>query len=279
MVTAVFCCLRNGWLLGEKRGTTMDTIIFGPGGLGRAIDAALREQGVEARLVGRPAGGRHDPAGLGQPGLTIEASRSEAVLDNVGAGLAAGCRRFVIATTGWEPDRGAVERELGRHGAAAVVAPNLSLGAALFFRLVERATELFGPIEAFDPYLVEWHRRSKGDRPSGTARELARRIIAGHPTKTRLASVDGTVSRPTEPDELELAVVRAGASPGMHLVGFDAAGETIELRLTARDRSAYAAGAVAAVDWLSRTPRAPGFHSFDAVVDELLAAPALAATA
>ena len=74
-------------------------------------------------------------------------------------------------------------------------------------------------------------------------------------------------------------MIRAGASPGMHLVGFDSPGETIELRLTARDRSAYAAGALAAADWLSRTARSPGIHHFDEVVDELLAAPALAATA
>ena len=42
----------------------------------------------------------------------------------------------------------------------------------------------------------------------------------------------------------------------MHLVGFDAAGETVELRLTARDRSAYAAGVLAAADWLRAERRA-----------------------
>jgi 4-hydroxy-tetrahydrodipicolinate reductase len=78
-------------------------------------------------------------------------------------------------------------------------------------------------------------------------------------------------------DDLEVVSIRAGASPGMHLVGFDAAGETVELRLTARDRSAYAAGILAAADWLTRAPRAPGIHPFDPVVDELLARPAIAA--
>ena len=63
----------------------------------------------------------------------------------------------------------------------------------------------------------------------------------------------------------------------MHLVGFDAVGETVELRLTARDRSAYAQGVLAATDWLRRTPRTPGMHAFDPVVDELLARPAVAA--
>lgn len=254
----------------------MDTIILGDGPLGHAIADAFRGQRREARLLGRPPGRRRDRTDLGTPGLAIDASRAEAVADNVAAALDAGCRRFVIATTGWEVDLPSVEADLLARGAAAVVAPNLSLGAALFYRLVERATELLGPIDGFEPYLVEWHRRSKRDRPSGTARELARRIIARHPTLS--GSADPTLGSRMD-DELEIAVIRAGASPGMHLVGFDSPGETIELRLTARDRSAYAAGALAAADWLSRDDRPAGIHPFDAVVDELLAAPALVATA
>jgi dihydrodipicolinate reductase len=62
----------------------------------------------------------------------------------------------------------------------------------------------------------------------------------------------------------------------MHLVGFDAPGETVELRLTARDRSSYAAGALAAADWLLREPRPAGLHAFDPVVDELLRPPVAA---
>ena len=241
----------------------MDTIILGNGPLGHAIAAAFRERGTEVPLLGRPIGRARDRTDLGAPDLTIEASRADAVGDNIAAALAAGCRRFVIATTGWDSDRAAVEADLQAHGAAAVAAPNLSLGAALFFRLVERAAELLGPIDGFEPYLLEWHRRTKRDRPSGTARELARRVAAGF----------------GEDPDRDIAVIRAGASPGMHLVGFDSPGETIELRLTARDRSAYAAGALAAADWLSRATRSAGLHPFDEVVDELLAAPAFAAIA
>jgi dihydrodipicolinate reductase len=94
---------------------------------------------------------------------------------------------------------------------------------ALFSRLIAVASELFGATDCFDPYLLEWHRRGKVDRPSGTSLELAGRIVGRHPS---IASVD----------DLELVSLRAGASPGMHLVGFDAAGESIELRHTARDQ-------------------------------------------
>jgi len=46
---------------------------------------------------------------------------------------------------------------------------------------------LFGPFAEYDPYIVEWHRRTKADRPSGTAIELSRRLIAAHPRKQRVA--------------------------------------------------------------------------------------------
>jgi 4-hydroxy-tetrahydrodipicolinate reductase len=242
----------------------MHTIILGDGHLGWAVAAAAGERGERTPVLGRPAFRRHDPAGLAAADVVVDASRGEAVAGNVSAALEAGVRRFVIATTGWYAARDEVDATLRAHGAAAVVAANFSLGVNLFARLVDVATDLFGSVEGFDPYLLEWHRRAKADRPSGTALQLAARIAARHP---RLATAD----------ELETVSVRAGASPGMHLVGFDAAGETVELRLTARDRSAYAQGVLAATDWLRRTARAPGIHTFDPVVDELLAHPAVAA--
>jgi 4-hydroxy-tetrahydrodipicolinate reductase len=255
----------------------MDTmLILGDGGLGRAVETAARERAgatgangataapASLRLLGRPASGRHETRDTTGFGTVVEASRGDAVASNLAACLETGTRRFVIATTGWADDRSRVEALLDGYGAAAVAASNFSLGVVLFGRLVEAAVELFGPLEAFDPYLLEWHRRTKRDRPSGTAADLARRIATHHP---RLASAG----------DLEVVSVRAGASPGMHLVGFDAAGETIELRLTARDRTAYAAGILAAADWLERAPREPGLHAFDPIVDELIARDPIAA--
>jgi 4-hydroxy-tetrahydrodipicolinate reductase len=246
------------------------TIILGDGGLGRAVEAAFLARfgtdapGTQVRVLGRPSSGRHDPGRLAPADLIVEASRADAVMANLAAGLDAGARHVIIATTGWNAARPQVEALLQSYGAAAVAASNFSLGVVLFGRLVEAAVELFGPLDGFDPYLLEWHRRAKRDRPSGTAVDLTRRIIAGHP---RLAN----------PDDLEVVSVRAGSSPGMHLVGFDAAGETVELRLTARDRSAYAAGILAAADWLGRAPREPGIHAFDPIVDELVARDPIAA--
>jgi 4-hydroxy-tetrahydrodipicolinate reductase len=238
----------------------MQTMILGDGHLGWAIAAAAGERGERTPILGRPAIDRHDPTAFAGADLVIDASRGKAVRPNVESALDAGVRRFVIATTGWAFDRDPVELALRDAGAAAVVSSNFSLGVALFGRLVEHAAELFGSVAGFDPFLIEWHRRAKTDRPSGTALDLARRLAARRP---RLSTAD----------DLEVVSIRAGASPGMHLVGFDAVGETVELRMTARDRSAYATGVLAAADWLRRSTRAPGIHAFDPVVDELLARP------
>lgn len=231
------------------------TIVLGNGSLGQAIERALRARGDAVRALGRPAdSNRHDPTVLRDVDAVVDASRAEAVVGNVESALEAGCRRFVIATTGWQADADRVGGALRRADAVAVAAPNLALGAALFLRLVDEAGRLAAAIGGFEPSVLEWHRRSKVDQPSGTAREIVRRLA---------------VALPIDVDEV--AVLRSGSMPGMHVVGFDGASETIELRLTARDRSGYAAGALAAIDWLRTAPRSPGIHAFDEVLDERIA--------
>lgn len=248
----------------------MQITILGDGGLGRAVAQAAAGAGHMTRVLGRPASGLHSADVLALSDVVVEASCGDAVARNLRTALDAGCRRAVIATTGWSADRPDVEASFGKHGAAAVVAANFSIGVALFARLVDAAVDLLGPMPSFDPYVVEWHRRTKSDRPSATAGELARRILERHPAKRQIAGAhDGRGA--LELDVLEVASIRAGVSPGMHLVGFDSPGETVELRLTARDRSAYAAGILAASEWLMRAPRPAGLHPFEPIVDDLLA--------
>jgi 4-hydroxy-tetrahydrodipicolinate reductase len=253
----------------------MRAIVLGDGPMGRAVAEALAGRGAEVcGVLGRPQV-THPPGAFGAVEVAFEFSRGAAVLPNVASALAGGCRRFVIGTTAWTITPSELTALLDQHGAAAVAASSFSPGVNVLTRLAEAATLMLGVLPDYDPYIVEWHRRGKADRPSGTALELARRIVGAHPVKRRRAELGQ--SGPPEPDELEVVAVRAGWAPGTHLVGFDAPGETVELRLTARNRSAYAAGAIAAAEWLLATARPPGIHSFDEVVDALIAEARLAA--
>ena len=242
----------------------MQAAILGNGPFGRAIADALAAHGIAVRVAGRPASGAHDRATFAGVDLVVDASRGDAVLGNVAAALGGGVRRFAIATTAWEADRHDVADLLRSRGAAAVAASNFSPGALMFARLVETAARQAALLPGYEPYVVEWHRRGKVDRPSGTARDLARRILEADPARDRVASPsDG----PAQAGALEVVAIRAGTNPGRHLVGFDGPGETIELTLTARDRSACASGVVAAVEWLLAGVRPAGLHPFEVVLD------------
>ncbi len=248
----------------------MRTIVLGSGPMGRAVAAGLEGRGDDVTVLGRPRS-THPPGAFDGIDVVFDFSRGDGVLPNLASGLAGGCRRYVVGTTAWTAGPVKIGAILAQYGAAAVAAANFSPGVNMLARLVESASYLFGPLPAYDPYVVEWHRRGKADRPSGTALELSRRILAAHPGKARIA--DHARPGAAEADELEVSSVRAGSSPGMHVVGFDAPGETLELRLTARDRSAYVLGALAAADWLAEEPRRPGLHGFDEVVDQLVGLP------
>jgi 4-hydroxy-tetrahydrodipicolinate reductase len=242
----------------------MQALILGDGPFGRAVADALTAHGMLTRVAGRLDGGTHEPSAFAGVDVVVDASRGGSVLGNVAASVEGGVRRFAIATTAWDADRRSVAELLRARGAAAVAASNFSPGALVFAQLVETAARLTARLPGYEPYIVEWHRHAKADRPSGTARDLARRILAVDPARDRIATpADG----PAEAGTLEVVGVRAGTNPGRHLVGFDGPGETIELSLTARDRGACASGVVAAVDWLLAEPRPAGLHPFEVVLD------------
>jgi 4-hydroxy-tetrahydrodipicolinate reductase len=246
----------------------MQTVILGDGPMGQALAGALAARRDAVTVLGRPEVDDHRTDLLGAADVVFEFSRGDAVAGNVDQALAAGARRIVIGTSGWDDDRASVDRMLATANAAGVWGATFSIGVALFMRLAERAAGLFGRFEEYDPFVVEWHRAGKIDRPSGTAKELSRRLIAAHPGKRVEAEPGSGGARRHE--ERDVTSIRAGsAAPGMHLVGFDAPGETLEMRITARDRTAYAAGAIAAAQWLTCAPRPAGLHSFDTVIDDM----------
>jgi 4-hydroxy-tetrahydrodipicolinate reductase len=245
----------------------MQTVILGDGPMGQALADALVARGAAATVLGRPQAHDRRADVLGRADLVFDFSRGDAVAANVEQALRAGARRIVIGASGWEADRERVADALTAAGATAVWGATFSIGVGLFMRLAERAASLFGRFEEYDPFVVEWHRAGKIDRPSGTAKELSRRLVAAHPHKRTV--VEPGRHGPRQSDELDVTSIRAGSNPGMHLVGFDAPGETLELRISARDRSAYAAGAIVAAQWLTCAPRPAGLHPFDIVIDDM----------
>jgi 4-hydroxy-tetrahydrodipicolinate reductase len=103
----------------------------------------------------------------------------------------------------------------------------------LFAALAVRAAELFESQAAFGAWIHEAHHVAKRDAPSGTALLLEAALRAGGYNRA-----------------IDVSSTRAGSIPGTHTIGFDAAGETITLTHTARDRSGFARGALEAARWV-----------------------------
>jgi 4-hydroxy-tetrahydrodipicolinate reductase len=139
----------------------------------------------------------------------------------------------VIGTTGWQKDEAAIRQAVAGTEAGIVAAPNFSAGVVLFEAIVARAAALVGGQRDFGAWLYEAHHSTKKDAPSGTALSLKKAMEqAGFP-------------RP-----IDVSSTRAGYIPGTHTIGFDGPAETITLTHTARDRSAFARGALVAAAWV-----------------------------
>src|SRR5213078_3807920 len=139
----------------------------------------------------------------------------------------------VIGTTGWQSDESKVRRAVADTSVGIVAAPNFSTGVVLFEAVVAKAASLFSAHPEFGAWLNEAHHSTKKDAPSGTALMLKR------------AMEGAGFARP-----IDVSSVRAGFIPGVHTVGFDGPADTITLTHTARDRSAFARGALLAAKWV-----------------------------
>jgi 4-hydroxy-tetrahydrodipicolinate reductase len=97
-----------------------------------------------------------------------------------GAGI-----RPVVGTSGWtEEERNALAQLVEARGIGAMIVPNFSLGAVLMMNLAERAARFFPAVE-----IVEMHRDSKKDKPSGTSAETARRLATAGAVEPPIHSV------------------------------------------------------------------------------------------
>jgi 4-hydroxy-tetrahydrodipicolinate reductase len=224
--------------------------LFGKGRLASAIAAT-----AGTRVVWQVA--REKPPDL-PVGVAIEASSGAAVRGRVEWALRNGTC-LVIGSTGWDsPDLAAVVGQ--RIGV--VVAPNFSLTVALLRRLCLVLGRFCAQDEGRDPYLLEHHHARKHDAPSGTAKLLAAALLEGCPRKRNWA-----IGGPLQPDQLSVAVLRAGLTYSEHVVGIDAPDEVLELHHSARSAAAYARGALAAADWIQGRR---GVHAMDEVAASVL---------
>ena len=204
-------------------------LLVGYGRMGRLVDQ-LAEADPDVEIVGRVTSATPLEA---QPAadVAIDFSTAAAVPPNVSV-LAARGTSVVIGTTGWQDRERDVRAAIVEFPVGVLVAPNFAIGVNAFFAIAERAAALLAT-RGFAPFIHEAHHAAKKDAPSGTALMLQSVVTqsGGQP--------------------VDVSSTRAGFIPGTHTVGFDAAAETVTLTHTARDRTAFARGALEAAKWIN----------------------------
>jgi 4-hydroxy-tetrahydrodipicolinate reductase len=224
----------------------MRLAIVGNGKMGRAVAELAEQRGhVVHAIIGREenAGGaaltRERLAGVD---AAVEFTRPDAVVTNLERLIEAGIPT-VTGTTGWTAELPRIARLVEARQGALLHAANFSIGVHLFLRAARDLAARFAGRPEFDSFILEEHHAAKLDAPSGTAAALRGRLREADPAR-----------------EFPITSVRAGSIPGTHVVTYDGPHDTVALSHVARSRRGFAAGAVAAAEWL---PGRPGVHDFE----------------
>lgn len=251
------------------------------GAMGRRIIGLLREtEGCQLVAAlerpGHPDLGKDAGllAGGGALGVTLSAElhgKPDVLVDfSAPEGAVARAREcaqqrvaLVVGTTGLSAEQfSGIERAAAR--VPVLIAPNMSPGVNLLFRLAEDAAGVLG--DGYDVEIVEVHHRRKKDAPSGTAMELARRICRAlsRDPETDLCYGRHGLAGPRRPAEIGVHAVRGGDVVGDHTVIFAGDGERVELTHRITNRDVFARGAIRAAAFL--VGKAPGVYSMGDVL-------------
>lgn len=232
----------------------MRLAIIGNGRMGQALAKLASERGHQIQsLVGSEdnvAGRGLTRERLAGAAVALEFTRPDAVVANLRRLIKLGIP-VVTGTTGWAESLPEITALVQQHRGALLHAPNFSIGVNLFLRTArELARSLRGRPE-FRAAIREQHHAAKLDTPSGTALLLQRQLREEDP------------GRP-----FPITSIREGAIPGTHTLTYDSPGESITLSHAALSREVFAAGALAAAEWL---PGRSGVFTFE---EMLLGGPA-----
>jgi 4-hydroxy-tetrahydrodipicolinate reductase len=133
-----------------------------------------------------------------------------------------------------------------------VVAPNMSVGVNVLFKVVHDVAQTLG--EGFDIEILEVHHKMKKDAPSGTAMKLAQVLAQARSQNLDEVAVyerKGIIGE-RKPEEIGIQTFRAGDIIGEHTVLFGGMGERLEITHRAHNRDTFARGALRAARWIVR---------------------------
>lgn len=223
----------------------MKIALIGYGKMGRAIEEIALTRGHEILYrIDIESSSALEKDTLGEADVAIEFTTPETAFDNIGKCFDAGVP-VVCGTTGWLDRMDAIRKRCLEEGHAFLYASNFSIGVNIFFEINRRLATLMTSQPQYEVSMEEVHHTQKKDAPSGTALSLAEDILSALPRKTGWVN-----ALTTDPSLVSIVSKRIDPAPGTHIIRYTSEEDDIEIRHTAHSRKGFAAGAVAAAEWL-----------------------------
>ena len=203
-------------------------------------------------LVGAPCGVRISAdleGALAGCDVLVDFTRPEGTLAHVQVCRERGIH-MVIGTTGFQAAQKA-SIVAATQEIPIVMAPNMSVGVNLTFKLAELAAKILS--EGYDVEIIEAHHRHKVDAPSGTALRMGEVIAAALGRDLAQDAVYGRegVTGERKASTIGFATVRGGDIVGDHTALFAGVGERLEITHRAASRATFALGALRAARFLA----------------------------
>ncbi len=245
----------------------MKIAILGYGRMGKEVERVIREEGSHeiVSISFRNEKEELDLEGVRKSEVVIDFTSPKIVVENIKKVVGVG-KNMVVGTTGWYENLDKVKKMVEEAKIGFVFAPNFSIGANIFFKIVEKSAQYLSKFENFyDVFGFEIHHRGKKDSPSGTALKIANLILKYFKNKKTIQSE--RLNRKIKPEELHFVGIRGGRCPGLHQVIFDSSADEIVLSHLAHSREGFARGAILAAEFIQNKK---GFYRFDDVLREIL---------
>lgn len=220
--------------------------LIGYGKMGRAIEEIALQKGHSIVLkIGIDNLNDLTPEKIKAADVAIEFSNPESAANNILFCLKNNVP-VISGTTGWLKDLSIIEAKCRKVNGTFLYASNFSIGVNLFFELNKKLALLMKKHGGYNVQMEEIHHTQKMDAPSGTAITLAEQLLEESDSKSRWIN-----EAPNSADELSIISKRIDNVPGTHTVTFTSEIDDIEIKHIAHSRVGFAAGAVAAAEFIS----------------------------
>jgi 4-hydroxy-tetrahydrodipicolinate reductase len=215
--------------------------LIGYGKMGKEIDALCRESDTfeVVSISFKNKTDKLDIEGIKKADVAIDFTSRDVVLKNIEEVGKLG-KNLVVGTTGWYDDLEKVKKLVAKYKIGLIYSSNFSVGANIFFKMIDFSAKLFAKFPEYDVYGLEIHHKAKLDSPSGTALKIASKVKG-----------------------LNFNSIRAGRNPGFHEVVFDSIADSITMSHQAHNRVGFAKGSLVAAEFIKNKK---GIYSFEDVI-------------